>query len=140
MISLDEFPALNATLNGTTALLLSAGYVMVRRRRLLAHKACMLTAFGVSVLFLVSYLYYHVNAGVKHYQGQGWLRSVYFAILVTHTVLAASVVPLAVTTVYLGLRARHPRHQRIARWTLPIWLYVSVTGVVVYLLLFRLAS
>jgi putative membrane protein len=140
VIALEDLPALNATLNATTALLLSAGYLMVRRRRLLAHKTLMLSAFGVSVLFLTSYLYYHVHAGVKHYHGQGWLRPVYFAILFTHTVLAASVVPLAVTTVYFGLRARHPRHQHIARWTLPIWLYVSVTGVVVYLLLFRLSS
>jgi putative membrane protein len=140
VIALADLPAVNATLNGTTALLLSAGYVMVRRRRLLAHKACMLAAFGVSMLFLASYLYYHAHAGVRHFRGQGWLRSAYFAILFSHTVLAAAVVPLAVTTVYLGLRARHPRHQRIARWTLPIWLYVSLTGVVVYQLLFRLSS
>lgn len=140
MIPLDDLPGLNATLNGTTGLLLATGYVMVRRHKLLAHKACMLSAFGVSVLFLTSYLYYHIHAGVKHFHAQGWIRPVYFAILFTHTVLAASVVPLAVTTVYFGLRARHPRHQRIARWTLPIWLYVSVTGVAVYLLLFRLYS
>lgn len=138
MIALDDLPALNATLNGATALLLSGGYAMVRRRRLLAHKACMLSAFAVSVLFLASYLYYHAHAGLKHYTGRGWLRAAYFAILFTHTVLAAAIVPLAVTTVYFGLRSRHPAHQRIARWTLPIWLYVSLTGVVVYLLLYRL--
>jgi putative membrane protein len=138
VIALDDLPALNATLNGATALLLSGGYAMVRRRRLLAHKACMLSAFAVSVLFLASYLYYHAHAGLKHYAGRGWLRAAYFAILFTHTVLAAAIVPLAVTTVYFGLRSRHPAHQRIARWTLPIWLYVSLTGVVVYLLLYRL--
>jgi len=140
MIALADLPTLNATLNGTTAVLLSTGYVMVRRRRLLAHKVCMLGAFGVSMLFLVSYLYYHIHAGVKHYHGRGWLRPTYFAILFTHTVLAAAIVPLAVTTVYFGLRSRHPAHQRIARWTLPLWLYVSVTGVLVYWLLFRLSS
>ncbi len=140
MIALDDLPGLNATLNGATAVLLSAGYAMVRTRRLLAHKACMLAAFAVSVLFLCSYLYYHAHAGVKHYAGQGWLRPVYFGILLTHTVLAAVIVPLAVTTVYFGLRSRHPAHQRIARWTLPIWLYVSLTGVVVYVLLYRLPA
>ncbi len=139
MIALGDLPALNATLNGTTALLLSSGYVMVRRRRLLAHKACMLSAFGVSVLFLASYLYYHAHVGVRHFEGRGWLRPVYLAILLTHTVLAAAIVPLAVTTIYFGLRSRHPAHQRLARWTLPIWLYVSLTGVVVYLLLYRLS-
>lgn len=138
MITLADLPALNASLNGATALLLSSGYAMVRGRRLLAHKICMLSAFGVSVLFLASYLYYHAHAGVRHYSGQGWLRPIYFAILLTHTVLAAAIVPLAVTTVVFGLRSRHPAHQRIARWTLPIWLYVSLTGVVVYLLLYRL--
>ncbi len=137
-MALADLPALNASLNGATALLLSTGYALVRRRRLLAHKICMLSAFVVSVLFLGSYLYYHAHAGVRHYQGQGWLRPAYFAILLTHTVLAAAIVPLAVTTVYFGLRSRHPAHQRIARWTLPIWLYVSLTGVVVYLLLYRL--
>jgi putative membrane protein len=140
VIGLDDLPTVNATLNGTTAVLLATGYVMVRTRRLLAHKVCMLTAFGVSIVFLGSYLYYHLTVGVKHFHRVGWIRPVYFAILLSHTVLAASVVPLAVTTVYFGLRARHPGHQRIARWTLPIWLYVSVTGVVVYLLLFRLSS
>ncbi len=138
MIGLADLPGLNASLNGATALLLVGGYAMVRRRRLLAHKICMLSAFAVSTVFLGSYLYYHAHAGVRHYTGQGWLRPIYFAILLTHTVLAAAIVPLAVTTVVLGLRSRHPAHQRIARWTLPLWLYVSLTGVVVYLLLYRL--
>ena len=140
MITTADLPAVNAALNGTTAVLLSCGYAMIRRRRLLLHKCLMLSAFGVSMLFLASYLWYHVHAGLRHFTGRGWIRPVYFAILISHTVLAAAIVPLALTTVYLGLRSRHPRHQRIARWTLPLWLYVSLTGVVVYLLLYRLFS
>ena len=139
MITLADLPAVNAALNGTTALLLSLGYAMIRRRRIAAHKTCMLSAFAVSALFLVSYLYYHAHAGVRHFTGSGWIRTVYFAILFSHTVLAAAIVPLAVTTVGLGLSARYPRHRRIARWTLPLWLYVSLTGVVVYVLLYRLS-
>ena len=138
MIALADLPAVNAALNGTTAALLSLGYAMIRRRRILAHKTCMLSAFAVSSLFLASYLYYHAHAGVRHFAGSGWLRVLYFAILISHTVLAAAIVPLAVTTVAFGLSARFPKHQRIARWTLPLWLYVSVSGVAVYLLLYRL--
>ena len=138
MIALEDLPGVNAALNGTTALLLSLGYVMIRRRHILAHKTCMLSAFGVSSLFLASYLYYHAHAGVRHFAGSGWIRAVYFAILISHTVLAAAIVPLAVTTVGLGLWARFPKHRRIARWTLPLWLYVSLTGVIVYVLLYRL--
>jgi putative membrane protein len=140
VISTADLPAVNAVLNGTTAALLCCGYLMVRRRRLLLHKVCMLSAFGVSMLFLASYLWYHAHAGIRHFGEQGWIRPVYFAILISHTALAAAIVPLALTTVYLGLRARHPTHQRIARWTLPLWLYVSLTGVIVYLLLYRLYS
>jgi uncharacterized membrane protein YozB (DUF420 family) len=138
VIALGDLPAVNAALNGTTALLLSLGYAMIRRRRILAHKTCMLAAFGVSTLFLASYLYYHVHAGVRHFPGSGWIRLVYFAILLSHTVLAAAIVPLAVTTLAFGLSARFPTHRRIARWTLPLWLYVSLTGVVVYVFLYRL--
>jgi putative membrane protein len=140
VIATADIPAVNATLNGTTAVLLSLGYAMVRRRKILLHKTFMLSAFGVSTLFLASYLWYHAHAGLRRFEGRGWIRPVYFAILISHTVLAAVVVPLALTTVYFGLRSRHPAHQRIARWTLPIWLYVSLTGVVVYLLLYRLFS
>ena len=140
MIALADLPAVNAALNGTTAVLLCCGYALVRRRKLLLHKLCMLSALGVSTLFLASYLWYHAHAGVVRFAGRGWIRPVYFAILISHTVLAAAIVPLALTTVYLGLRARHPTHRRVARWTLPLWLYVSLTGVVVYLLLFRLSS
>lgn len=138
--TLAELPTLNAALNAITALLLSLGYVMIRRRKILAHKTCMLSAFAVSILFLASYLYYHAHAGVRHFEGQGWIRPVYFAILISHTVLAAAIVPLAVTTVVLGLSSRFPTHRRIARWTLPLWLYVSLTGVAVYLLLYRLGA
>ena len=138
MIATADLPAANAVLNGTTAVLLCGGWAMIRRRRILVHRAFMLSAFGVSCLFLASYLWYHAHAGIRHFEGRGWIRPVYFAILISHTVLAAAIVPLAVTTLYLGLRSRHPIHERIARWTLPLWLYVSVTGVVVYLLLYRL--
>ena len=138
MIATADLPAVNATLNGTTAVLLCLGYAMIRRRRILLHRTLMLSAFGVSTLFLASYLWYHAHAGMRHFEGRGWIRPVYFAILISHTVLAAAIMPLALTTVYLGLRARHPTHQRIARWALPLWLYVSVTGVIVYLLLYRL--
>ncbi len=138
VIALDDLPALNACLNATTAALLVTGYLLIRRKRVALHRAAMLSAFALSVLFLVSYLWYHAHAGIRHFTGTGWIRPVYFAILTTHTVLAAAVVPLAVTTISFGLMARHPRHEKLARWTLPIWLYVSVTGVVVYLLLYRL--
>jgi uncharacterized membrane protein YozB (DUF420 family) len=139
MITLGDLPGINAALNGTTAALLSAGYAMIRRRRIAAHRACMLSAFVVSVLFLASYLYYHAHAGVRHFEGAGWIRPVYFTILISHTILAAAIVPLAVTTVGLGLSSRFQRHRRIARWTLPLWLYVSLTGVVVYVLLYRMS-
>lgn len=139
MIALADFPAINASLNGTTALLLSLGYAMIRRRRIRAHRTCMLSAFAVSTLFLASYLYYHAHAGVRHFTGSGWIRPVYFAILISHTILAAAIVPLAATTLGFGLTSRFPGHQRIARWTLPLWLYVSLTGVVVYVLLYRLS-
>jgi protein SCO1/2/putative membrane protein len=135
------FPALNASLNGLCGVLLLAGYTAVRRGRLRTHKALMLSALGVSILFLSSYLYYHL--AIRHGQptlfpGQGWVRPVYFAILLSHTALAAVVAPLALITTYLGLRNRLTRHVRLARWTFPLWLYVSVTGVVVYVMLYHL--
>ncbi len=141
MIGAHDLPAVNAFLNGLSAVLLVAGYRAVRRRRVALHQTCMLTALAVSVLFLVSYLYYHfqVKGGrPTPFSGEGWIRPVYFTILLTHTVLAAVAAPLALVTAYLGLRGRLKRHVRIARWTLPIWLYVSVTGVVVYWMLYRL--
>ncbi|HYR96442.1 MAG TPA: DUF420 domain-containing protein [Candidatus Binatus sp.] len=136
MIPFAALPTLNAVLNGTSAVLLTAGFVAIRRRHVRVHRACMVAAFATSVVFLASYLTYHVQVGTTRYPGQGWMRPAYFTILGTHTVLAALIPPLAVTTLVLGLRARFTRHARLARWTLPAWLYVSVTGVVVYLMLY----
>jgi putative membrane protein len=132
----SALPAVNAWLNGTSAVLLAAGWVCVRRRRIAAHRACMLGAFCVSVLFLVSYVTYHALAGSRPFAGQGWTRWVYFPILVTHVVLAAAMVPFVLTTLYRALGADFARHARLARFTLPVWLYVSVTGVVVYCMLY----
>jgi putative membrane protein len=131
-------PALNATLNAIAAVLLTAGWINIRRRNVAAHRACMLAAFGASTLFLVSYVIYHARAASVPFTGQGWIRPVYFFILITHIVLAAVIVPLALTTIYRALRGELWRHKRIARVTLPVWLYVSVTGVLVYLMLHRL--
>lgn len=112
------------------------GYISIRRRDVTAHKACMIAAFGVSTLFLISYVTYHVHVGSVRFTGTGWIRPVYFTILISHIVLAAAVLPLALVTLYRAARGRFEAHRRIARWTLPIWLYVSVTGVVVYLMLY----
>lgn len=131
-------PALNAALNGTSAILLLSGYCFIRRRKVTAHRACMVAAFLTSTAFLISYLIYHARVGSVPFQGQGWIRPVYFFILFTHIVLAASIVPLALVTLSRALREQFDRHKRIARWTLPIWLYVSVTGVVIYFLLYHL--
>ncbi len=140
MLAIHQLPTLNAVLNATSALLLLLGYRFIRRRDIAAHRACMAGAFGVSVAFLVSYLTYHYQVGTVRYPGTGWLRSVYLTILASHTVLAACVPPLAIVTLSRALSARFDRHRRIARWTLPIWLYVSVTGVVVYWMLYHLAG
>lgn len=137
-MTISDLPALNATLNGTAALLLMAGYVMIRTGRQEAHKRCMLGALAASVLFLVSYVIYHASTGSRPFTGTGPVRIVYFTILITHVVLAVAIVPLALITANRGLRARFDRHIRIARWTLPLWLYVSVTGVVIYLMLYQL--
>ena len=130
--------ALNATLNASSAVLLSTGYWMIRRGRVLAHKSCMGLAFLSSTAFLVSYLLYHARVGSVAFRGQGWIRPVYFTLLASHTILAAAIVPLAVITLSRALREQFDRHKRIARWTLPLWLYVSVTGVVIYFLLYHL--
>ena len=129
--------ALNASLNAISALLLSAGYVMIRRRRVLAHKSCMGLAFLSSTAFLVSYVTYHARVGSVGFHGQGWIRPIYFTLLASHTILAAAIVPLAVITLSRALREQFDRHKRIARWTLPLWLYVSITGVVIYFLLYH---
>jgi putative membrane protein len=131
-------PAVNAALNGTSALLLATGYLCIRRKKITAHKVCMLSAFGTSTLFLISYLTYHYHVGSIRFAGRGGIRILYFAILISHTILAAAIVPLALVTLYRALRGRFDRHVRIARWTLPIWLYVSVTGVIVYWMLYHL--
>jgi uncharacterized membrane protein YozB (DUF420 family) len=141
MIGPEDLPSVNASLNGTSAVLLVLGYAAIRRRAIRFHKTCMLTALVVSLLFLASYLYYHF--AVKHgeptrFPGVGWIRFTYLTILLSHTLLAVVVAPLAAITVYLGLRDRLSRHSRLARWTLPLWLYVCVTGVVVYWMLYRL--
>ena len=130
-------PIVNALLNTMSAVLLTSGFVFIRRRNVAAHRACMLGAFAVSVVFLACYLVYHYHAGSRPFAGQGWIRPVYFVLLVSHIVLAAVIVPLALTTIYRGLSAQLDRHKRLARRTLPIWLYVSITGVIVYLLLYH---
>jgi len=132
-----DLPTVNAFLNGMAALLLVAGFAMIRSGRPRAHRACMLGAFATSALFLVSYLVYHARVGSVPFQGQGVVRVVYFVILISHIFLAAAIVPMALLTLAHALRERFDRHARLARWTLPIWLYVSVTGVVVYVMLYR---
>jgi putative membrane protein len=131
-------PALNAALNATSAVLLAVGWLAIRRRRVALHRACMLGACLVSALFLVSYVTYHYFAGSRPFGGRGWIRAVYFPILVSHVVLAAAMVPFVLTTVYRALSGQFARHVVIARRTLPVWLYVSVTGVIVYVLLYHL--
>jgi len=133
-----SLPLLNACLNATSAALLSAGWLFIRRKRVTAHKTCMVSALVVSILFLVSYVSYHSLAASRPFAGVGWIRLVYYPLLLSHIVLAAVIVPLALTTVYRALQGNFARHVRIARWTLPIWLYVSVTGVLVYWMLYRL--
>lgn len=137
-MAIADLPAVNATLNAIAATLLVCGYVLVRRGRREQHRVAMLAACATSALFLISYVIYHANAGSRPFTGQGPIRIVYFVILITHVVLAAAIVPLAVVTLWRGLGAQYDRHRRIARWTLPIWLYVSVTGVVVYLMLYQM--
>jgi len=129
--------AINASLNGTATVLLATGYVLIRRRRIAAHRACMIAAFAASSLFLITYLIHHARVGSVPFHGAAWLRPVYFGLLVPHIVLAALVVPLALTTIYRAWRGRFDRHRRLARVTLPIWLYVSVSGVLVYVLLYH---
>ena len=135
----SALPTVNAILNGTSAILLVTGYVLIRRRNVPAHRACMGTAFVTSTVFLISYLTLRYYAGMTSFTGQGWIRPVYFTILISHTILAATIVPLALVTLSRALRGRFSKHVRVARWTLPLWLYVSVTGVVVYWMLYHLS-
>jgi uncharacterized membrane protein YozB (DUF420 family) len=138
-LDVTDLPTVNATLNGIAGTLLIAGYLAIRGRRIRLHRALMVGAFSCSVLFLVFYLVYHARVGSVRFQGLGTARTIYFTILISHTVLAAAVPILAVITLRRALRRQYVAHQRIARWTLPIWLYVSVTGVVVYWMLYRVA-
>ncbi len=131
------FPVLNATLNGLSAVLILTGREFIRRKRMQAHAACMVSAVGCSVIFLCSYLYYHFNVGSVHFQGQGVVRPVYFAILFSHTILAVTLVPLVMITLQRAVKKNFERHRAIARWTYPVWLYVSVTGVIIYLMLYH---
>ena len=137
-MSVSDLPALNATLNGVAGLFLLAGYAFIKHRHIGAHRACMLSAFAASALFLVSYVIYHANAGSKPFPGTGPIRALYFSILITHVVLAAVILPMAIVTLSRALRERFDLHVPLARWTLPIWLYVSVTGVVIFVMLYRL--
>ncbi|MBO0801064.1 MAG: DUF420 domain-containing protein [Blastocatellia bacterium] len=137
-MSISDLPTLNAILNSVSAVLLSTGYVFIRRKRIQAHRSCMIGAFITSTLFLISYLVYHYHHGATRFPGEGIVRYLYFTILSTHTILAAAIVPLILITFSRAFRRRFDRHRKIARWTLPLWLYVSVTGVIVYLMLYHL--
>jgi uncharacterized membrane protein YozB (DUF420 family) len=137
MITLHDLPAINASLNATSCVFLVTGYVLIRARRIAQHRACMLAALTTSALFLICYIVYHAQVGSVRFPRHGFVRPVYFTILITHVTLAVTVLPLAIITAARGLRGDYVRHKRIARWTFPIWLYVSVTGVLVYVLLYQ---
>lgn len=139
-MSVTDLPTLNATLNATSAILLATGWMLIRQRQIARHRACMLAAFVTSTLFLISYVIYHLNVGSVPFRGQGLWRMLYFSILFTHVVLAIVIVPMALITLSRGLAKRYDKHRRIARWTMPLWLYVSVTGVVVYLMLYQMQA
>jgi uncharacterized membrane protein YozB (DUF420 family) len=136
--SISTLPLVNATLNGIAAVLLVIGYICIKRGRIAAHRRVMISAFATSVLFLLSYVIYHAQAGSRPFPGRGPIRTVYFLILISHVALAAVIPPLAGLTLWRGLRGRFDRHVPLARWTLPLWLYVSVTGIVVYVMLYQL--
>ena len=138
MLEVTDLPAVNATLNGISTAFLVAGFILIKQGRWQLHRRCMLGALASSTLFLISYLVYHANVGSRPFTGTGAIRVVYFAILITHVVLAAAILPLALVTTARGLRAEYGKHVRVARWTLPLWLYVSVTGVIIYLMLYQL--
>lgn len=138
MFSIYDMPALNAFLNGTGFALLLAGFFFIKRGKITAHKSCMIAAFTISILFLISYLIYHYQVGSVRFTREGWIRPLYFTILISHTILAIAVPPLAVITLFRALKKRFPKHKKIARWTLPIWMYVSITGVVIYWMLYQM--
>ncbi|HEY4840873.1 MAG TPA: DUF420 domain-containing protein [Terriglobales bacterium] len=140
MTDYSIFPKINATLNGCSAVLLVTGRALIARRKIAAHRAVMITAFVTSSLFLMSYLYYHWpgHGGIVYFHGTGWTRILYFTILASHTILAIVIVPMVLITLTRGLRGQFNRHRAVARWTFPLWLYVSVTGVIVYFMLFQI--
>jgi uncharacterized membrane protein YozB (DUF420 family) len=138
IVSVTDLPAVNASLNAISTVLLLTGYVFIRRGERQKHKACMIAALVTSALFLTSYVIYHAQVGSVPFKGTGWIRTVYFAVLIPHVILAAAIVPPILITASRGLSAKYDKHRRIARWTLPVWLYVSITGVIVYLMLYRL--
>jgi uncharacterized membrane protein YozB (DUF420 family) len=137
-MSIVDLPALNASLNATSAVLLTIGWRLIKAGRIPAHRRCMIAAFTASSLFLISYVVYHAQIGSKPFPGAGFIRTVYFSILIPHVTLAAVVLPMAIVTLRRGLRRDDVRHHAIARWTLPLWLFVSVTGVIVYVMLYQL--
>jgi putative membrane protein len=137
MISVHDLPAVNASLNALSGILLLLGFTLIHRRRVELHRKVMIAAFATSSLFLICYVVYHAQVGSVPFPRQGFVRPLYFTILITHVILAATVPPLAIITLTRGLKGRYPQHRRIARWTFPIWLYVSVTGVLVYVLLYQ---
>jgi len=137
-VSVTDLPAVNASLNAISTVLLLTGYVFIRRGERQKHKACMIAALVTSTLFLTSYVIYHAQVGSVPFKGTGWIRTVYFAVLIPHVILAAAIVPPILITASRGLSAKYDKHRRIARWTLPLWLYVSITGVIVYLMLYQL--
>ena len=137
-MEITDLPALNALLNLTSAVLVVAGVYSIRRGRIATHRTLMVGALAVSSLFLTSYLVYHYFVGSVRFGGSGWTRTIYLSILLSHTVLAAVILPLVIRTVYLAARERFDEHRRIARWTYPVWIYVSVTGVIVYWMLYRM--
>jgi uncharacterized membrane protein YozB (DUF420 family) len=139
-VDVTILPTVNATLNGLATVCLVTGWLFIRRRHITAHRACMISALVCSALFLTSYVVYHAQVGSKPFAGTGLLRTIYFLVLVPHVILAAAIVPLVVLTVSRALRRDFRRHRAVARWTLPLWLYVSVTGVVVYFMLYHLGA
>jgi len=138
-MTVSDLPAINASLNGLSAVFLAAGFYFIRRKNVIAHRRCMISAFATSTIFLACYLTYHFSVrAVTRFSGQGWIRPVYFTLLISHILLAVVILPLAIVTLTRGLRAQFDLHRKIARWTWPIWMYVSVTGVMVYLMLYHL--
>jgi putative membrane protein len=137
-MTVNDLPALNATLNASSTVLLITGYVFIRRGDRRRHKACMIAALVMSALFLTSYVIYHAQVGSVPFTRTGWIRTAYFVVLIPHVILAAAIVPPILITASRGLSAKYDKHRRIARWTLPLWLYVSVTGVIVYLMLYQM--